>query len=297
VISNPGLDPTGLQNNGGPTQTIAIVDGSSYAAFGGLDGIGGVTLFTDQRGYAPAPGNWSIGAYQFNGAPAAAPTATLISAPNVSPQDYGKTSYTFEVEFFAQAGIYPSALDAPVVTVAGPGYVSPVQAVDVINPEGPANPSGAYQEYIAIYTITPPGGAWTSAANGTYTISLESTVYDTLGNSVGPETLGTFLVETANIGITKFALTRAHQANFWTGLIKLTNNGSSAFTGPLFVVFNLPAGAVLENATGTYNGMPYLEITPGSLAAGASVSATVAFNENIAPGAYSTTYYIGSLGS
>ncbi len=33
MVGNAGLDPTGLQWNGGPTQTIAIVDGSSYAAY------------------------------------------------------------------------------------------------------------------------------------------------------------------------------------------------------------------------------------------------------------------------
>ena len=84
----------------------------------------------------------------------------------------------------------------------------------------------------------------------------------------------------------------------WTGNITLTNTGSSAFSGPIFILFDLPAGAILENATGTYDGMAYLEVNVASLAAGATTSAiTVTFNTNVSPLAYSTSYYLGSLGS
>jgi hypothetical protein len=302
LVGNPGLDPTGLQWNGGPTQTIAIVDGSAYSAYGGDDGVAGSSyLFVDQRGYAPAPGNWSIGAYQYNGAPVAAPTATLISAPNVSPQQYGETSYTFTVEYYAQAGLYQSSIAGATVTVTPPGSVGgPIAAtLSTITPVGPSNAFGAYQEFTVVYTITPPGGSWTSADNGTYTISLASTISDTQGNSVGPETLGTFLVQTAKIGITKFTLLRNRQTGLWQGTITLTNNGDSPFIGPIFVLFNLPAGVILTNATGTYDGQPYLEVSVpgGTLAAGGSVNVVVSFNSDLNPMLYSTTYYIVSLGS
>ena len=84
---------------------------------------------------------------------------------------------------------------------------------------------------------------------------------------------------------------------FWSGKITLTNTGSSAFTGPVFILFNLPAGAILENATGTYNGQPYLEIPAGTIAPGGNVIATLTFNKNVAPASYSTSNYIRSLGS
>ncbi len=52
---NPGLDPHGLQNNGGTTQTIAIVSQTSPAIDGGstalaIDPATGAALSTDQRG-------------------------------------------------------------------------------------------------------------------------------------------------------------------------------------------------------------------------------------------------------
>ena len=48
---NPGLDPKGLRNNGGPTQTIALVSGSSAIDKGTSAALTG-TLTTDQRGLA-----------------------------------------------------------------------------------------------------------------------------------------------------------------------------------------------------------------------------------------------------
>ena len=55
-------------------------------------------------------------------------------------------------------------------------------------------------------------------------------------------TLGTFLVETGKIAITKYGLIRNPSTDLWSGTIKLTNTGTSAFSGPIFVLFNLPGG-------------------------------------------------------
>lgn len=46
---DPGLDPNGLQDNGGPTKTIALLCGSPAIDKGTNDGLTG-NLFTDQRG-------------------------------------------------------------------------------------------------------------------------------------------------------------------------------------------------------------------------------------------------------
>jgi hypothetical protein len=48
---NPGLDQKGLRNNGGPTQTIALLAGSVAIDKGTSAGLTG-TLTTDQRGFA-----------------------------------------------------------------------------------------------------------------------------------------------------------------------------------------------------------------------------------------------------
>ncbi len=60
-----GLDPTGLQSNGGPTKTIALVSGSP-AINGGLDANVPVGITTDQRGsgFPRLVGTVDIGAYE-----------------------------------------------------------------------------------------------------------------------------------------------------------------------------------------------------------------------------------------
>ena len=293
-VADPGLGA--LAENGGPTQTIALLAGSP-AIGAGQNPIDNLTLFTDQRGFIPS-GAWSIGAYQ-PGNPAAAPTVTL-SAANVLIPEYGGTSYTFTITYTGAAGITPSSLAGSVVTVEPPGGGTPVTATVVSTvANGPADPWGDAQSVTVTYEMTPPGGSWTSADNGTYSVELGgSPVSDTFGYAIPLGPVGTFQVQTGKIAIVKYGLSRNLRRGFWTGSIRLTNTGTSAFSGPIFILFNLPAGDVLENATGTYDGMPYLEVNVTNLAAGATTSAiTVTFNTNVAAASYSTSYSIGTLGS
>jgi len=68
-VADPGLDPNGLQNNGGPTQTIALVTGSPAIDAGSnalaVDPTTGQPLTTDQRGFPRiVNGTVDIGAYE-----------------------------------------------------------------------------------------------------------------------------------------------------------------------------------------------------------------------------------------
>jgi predicted outer membrane repeat protein len=66
---DPMLDPAGLQDNGGPTRTIALLPGSPAIDAGDPQACGAPPVHgVDQRGYArPGQGynNCSIGAYEF----------------------------------------------------------------------------------------------------------------------------------------------------------------------------------------------------------------------------------------
>jgi predicted outer membrane repeat protein len=77
-----GLDTT-LQNNGGPTDTMALLSGSTAINNGGANAPS-----TDQRGAARV-GASDIGAFEFGGIPPAPPTVTTNAATNV-----GTTSAT-----------------------------------------------------------------------------------------------------------------------------------------------------------------------------------------------------------
>jgi hypothetical protein len=70
-VAHPGLDPNGLQNNGGPTQTIALLPGSPAIDAGSnalaVDPTTGLPLTTDQRGAGLARivnGTVDIGAFE-----------------------------------------------------------------------------------------------------------------------------------------------------------------------------------------------------------------------------------------
>ena len=56
---NPKLDPRGLRDNGGPTQTVALMTGSPAIDKGTSIGLSG-TLTTDQRGFSRTVDNTSI---------------------------------------------------------------------------------------------------------------------------------------------------------------------------------------------------------------------------------------------
>ncbi len=303
-IADAGLDPLGLQANGGPTEMIALL-ADSNAIDAGQDGLNGVTLFTDQRGYFAAPGSgWDIGAYQYGAKPAVAPTATL-SASNVAVSDYGRTKYTFSIVYSSAAGIAPSSLTGAVVQVVPPaGLGGPVTAtVSSIVADGPTDPWGDAQSFTVTYTIVPPGGKWTSADNGTYAITLGgSPVRDSEGNPLPTGPLGSFQVETALIGSQRSGVVyRRTGASTYSAVstITLTNDGSSAFSGPLFIVLSsITAGYSVANPTGTYGGQPYVEVNPGSLAPGQSITFTITFTTTT-PSAildYVPTYWLGGLG-
>ena len=57
--------------------------------------------------------------------------------------------------------------------------------------------SGAGGQIVATYSVEPPSGGWSSAANGTYTVSmLAGQVQDTSSNAVAAGQLGSFTVST-----------------------------------------------------------------------------------------------------
>jgi len=73
-VADPGLDPNGLQNNGGPTETIALLAGSPAIDAGSnalaVDPTTGQPLTTDQRGPGfprIVNGTVDIGAFEFSG--------------------------------------------------------------------------------------------------------------------------------------------------------------------------------------------------------------------------------------
>jgi hypothetical protein len=132
--TNPELDPAGLADNGGPTQTIALLVGSPA-----IDAIplalctdqAGTPLTTDQRGFArPDAGEnaCDIGAYEFQDAtptptvtvtPTITPTPTVTVTPTITPTPTVTPTPIITPTPTVGAMVVMPAL--PITTLAGPG--------------------------------------------------------------------------------------------------------------------------------------------------------------------------------
>jgi hypothetical protein len=123
-----------------------------------------------------------------------APTAAVSAMPNVGVAMAGASSYTFTVTFTDDFFLNRTSLDSNDLLVTGPnGYSQPATFL-VMTPVSVS--AGGYQSTGAVYQVTAPNGAWSAAANGTYTVSIRpNQVRDTSGNYMAAGVIGTFQVD------------------------------------------------------------------------------------------------------
>jgi CSLREA domain-containing protein len=240
-----------LADNGGMTKTM-LPPANSPAVDAGVS----VAPTTDQRGAARLAGlATDIGAVEHD---VTAPTAGLTTAPNVTDAS-NPTLYTFTITFSDNFAVNSASLGNTDVRVDGPNGFS--QAAQFVS----ATPAGNGTPRIATYSITPPGGSWDRADNGTYSIVLlANQVSDLDGNAVAAATLGTFGVNvpdvtpptaslssapdvTASSDPAKYELTITFADNFMLNAASLgdTNvrvDGPNGFTQAAKFVSATPAG-------------------------------------------------------
>ena len=143
-----------LANNGGPTQTLALLSGSvaigaANATISNATPVNGL----DQRGYTRSSTTPSTGAYEFNGiSPFAAPTVTSISPTSGSTA--GGTTITITGTDFT---------GATAVTIGGTAATN----VTVVNSTTITATTPAGTAGTASVLVTTPGG--TNAANTLFT--------------------------------------------------------------------------------------------------------------------------------
>jgi hypothetical protein len=118
----------------------------------------------------------------------APPTASL-TAPNIVTA--GGTSYSFTVTYNDNVEVSVSTLDSRDILVTGPNRYSQLATLDHVD----VNTNGTPRT--ATYRIAPPGGAWSAASNGIYSVTMQGKqVKDTSGNAGTARRLGTFTVDT-----------------------------------------------------------------------------------------------------
>jgi hypothetical protein len=123
--TNPLLDPAGLQNNGGPTRTIALLSGSPAIDTipAGVNGCG-TTLTSDQRGVSRPQGPaCDTGAFELDTIPPVITVPANITVPATS-QAGATVSYTASAN---------DAVDGPVPVTCTPasGSTFPIGTITV----------------------------------------------------------------------------------------------------------------------------------------------------------------------
>jgi hypothetical protein len=219
----------------------------------------------------------SLGQYFISGwvtapdTPVVPPTASLQVADLLEP---GQASLALAVTYSDDVAVAVATVDARDIRVTGPnGYDRTARwiALDLPTDGSPRT---------ATYAVDPPdGAAWSPAHNGTYTVTLlEHAVEDTRGNRCDAAMLGTFSVTIAPPA----------------GLLEVTPADDLKASGtvggpfsPSSIVYTLtnPGGSTLDWTASNPQGWVSLSATGGTLAAGASTTVTVAFND-----------YTGTLG-
>jgi len=115
-----------------------------------------------------------------------APTAAATAA-NVTTG--GATSYTFTVAYTGDTAINVGTLGNGDVNVTGPGAFNAAATFVSVDVNSNGSPR------VATYSITPPGGSWDTADNGTYNVVMQTgQVADNLGNFVAAGNAGAFTV-------------------------------------------------------------------------------------------------------
>ncbi len=173
ISGSPGL-AADLADNGGPTQTHAVLPLSAVVDAGDQPSCTAATLNTDQTGMprpidgdADGTATCDLGAFEF--VDIFAPSASLSFAPGDITGIFGQE--TFSVDFADDAPIDQSTLGVSNI------QVSPTAPIELL---GTRNVSNGGRSLTVDYRITPPGGFWDAAENGTYTLSLAaSEVFDT----------------------------------------------------------------------------------------------------------------------
>jgi hypothetical protein len=191
-VADPGLGT--LAANGGPTETIALQGGSPAIAAGSNP----EKLFADQRGYGvPAGTNWDVGAYQTTASADVTPPSATLQATDVNATNAASLNpYTFTITFSDGVAVSKLSLSGAVVQVDRSAHAPMSATVVSTSSVGSTDALGNAQEFVVTYKITPPGGAWSTADNGTYTVMLlGAPVTDLAGNSVPAGPVGSFSVQ------------------------------------------------------------------------------------------------------
>jgi hypothetical protein len=162
------------------------------------------------------------------------------------------------------------------VSMSGAGWTcGPPNAANVCTTSNVIGMGGSYQPITV--TVNVASNAPPSVQN-TASVS-EIGDYNSINNtSMDPTTINPIVNISSRVSVTQAGFSRNHSTGLWSSTMTITNTGSTPINGPIQVeLTSLSSNATMTDFTGTFNGSPYITVSSGALAAGASASVTIQF--------------------
>jgi hypothetical protein len=219
---------------------------------------------------------------------AGGPYAVIASAGILTPVNFSLTNFpaapaTITITGGNNQSVAPGAPFAPLQIIVKDAFGNPVLAGVNVTFTGPATgPGGTFVNSSTTITLPTVAGGTISAAftansfPGSYLVTLASS-----GISSPPSFSLSNLTSSnvANqVSIYQSGFGRNRATGYWSATLTVTNISASAIPGPVQVLLtNLTPGVTMQNSTGTFNGSPFITVSTGALAPGASATVTMIF--------------------
>jgi hypothetical protein len=174
-----------LGNYGGPALTVPLLAGSPLIDAGYVRDSFWVFI-TDERGVVrPQGAGFDIGAYE-RVANTLAAGATVSNITTLAAA--ANPTYQFTVTYADNVNINTASIDANDVTITPPaGVTAPTVSLVGVNSSNP-------HLVVATYQFTAPGGSWSLADAGTYTVNMVANQVTDANGSVPAGPLASFVV-------------------------------------------------------------------------------------------------------
>jgi hypothetical protein len=243
---------------------------------------------------APSPATNQVAVSGGNSAPASASnTAVVAPAGTVSPIlsisethsghfSQGQTAAVYTATVSNQTGAGPTSGTVTVtgttpagftlVSMGGTGWGcsgNTCTRSDVLN-------AGASYPPVAV-TVSVDAGAPGSATN-LATVSGGGDAGGTNHTASDPTIVNPITDVSTQVKVTQTGFLYNRGTGIWAATMMVANTRAVAISGPIQAILsNLPVSVTMVNNTGVRNGSPYITISPGALAPGASVNVSIQF--------------------
>jgi hypothetical protein len=134
---------------------------------------------------------------------------------------------------------------------------------------------GSYQPItVTVNVATNASASVTNMAS----VSVAGDYNSSNNTSMDPTTINPIVNVSSQVSVTPTGFARNHATGIWSATVTVTNTSSTPISGPIQVeLTNLSTDATMTNNTGTFNLSPYITVSSGALAVGASASVTIQF--------------------